>query len=196
MHQGLWRGDAGVQWELRLGDFTQLIEEEPRRADVVFFDPFSPRTNPAMWSLGALESIYRCRRPGGEMRLVTYSTAYGTRSGLLLAGFYVGEAGGPAGRGKGTVACAYISTLQRPLGPRWLQRWKRDRAPWPSQTPQREYRRLREALAAHPQWGQLASGEPEPDLLAGASRPRQDKSHRHRRGKQAGRPPRKRTVNI
>lgn len=88
------RGEAaqpGINWELRLGDFTEAILQEPLRADAIFFDPFSPRTNPLMWSLPTLEALSRCRRPGGVTRLATYSTAFGTRAALLLAGFYVGE---------------------------------------------------------------------------------------------------------
>lgn len=202
--EGRWEGE-GVEWELRLGDFTRLIEEEPRRADVVFFDPFSPRTNPAMWSLRSLESLYRCRKPGGDMRLITYSTAFGTRCGLLLAGFYVGELGEPGGGGggvaggiagkkvaggRGTEAAAYFSTLSRPLQPRWLQRWRHDREPWPCLTPQKEYRRLREALAEHPQWGQPGDGESGPEPFDETPRPRQNQAFRRRRRKPIARPPR------
>ena len=191
--KGCWKGNGGVEWELRLGDFPLLIDEEPRRADVVFFDPFSPRTNPAMWRLRTLESLYRCRKPGGDMRLATYSTAYGTRSGLLLAGFYVGDAGGAGAQIKGTTATAHFSTLERPLEPRWLQRWKHDQEPWPCLTPQPERRRLREALTEHPQWGQFDSGEQEPDLaaLAGGAKPAKKSPFHRRRKKPAARPPRK-----
>lgn len=190
LKEGCWKGDGDVEWELRLGDFPALIEEEPRRAEMVFFDPFSPRTNPAMWSLRTLESLYRCRKPGAEMRLVTYSTAYGTRSALLLAGFYVGDAGAPGGRNKGTVATTFLSTLERPLNLRWLHRWKRDKEPWPCLTAQNERRRLREALGGHAQWGQFSAGEDHPDALTGAPHAGKTLPFRHRRKKPSRRPPR------
>jgi S-adenosyl-L-methionine-dependent methyltransferase len=164
--------EGGLTWELRLGDFPRLIREEPARADLVFFDPFSPHANPLMWSLATLEALYHCRRRAGRLRLVTYSTAFGTRAGLLLAGFYVGEgprpaAGGAPGKGPGgppragTVAATWFADLERPLAPAWLARWRHDREPWPPGTPAAAHRALRERLGEHPQWAQFPA-EPVP----------------------------------
>jgi tRNA U34 5-methylaminomethyl-2-thiouridine-forming methyltransferase MnmC len=179
LREGRWTG-AGVEWELRLGDFTRLIHEEPRRADAVFFDPFSPRTNPAMWSLPVLEAVHRCRRPGTAMRLVTYSSSMATRAALLLAGFYVG-AGAPLGAGRrGTEAATEFPLLAEPLELRWLGRWKRDRDPWPCLTPARAHRKLREALQAHPQWSRF---EPRAAPESGPSPGRKGRpAPRHGRG--------------
>lgn len=164
--EGRWRAD-GVEWELRLGDFTRLIHEEPRRADTVFFDPFSPRTDAAMWSLATLEAVYRCRRPGRPLRLATYSASMATRAALLLAGFFVGV-GAPAGPGRrATEGASDYGLLAEPLDGRWLARWRRDRDPWPCLTPPTAHRRLREALQAHPQW----SREQEPAEENAASPP-------------------------
>ena len=59
----LQRGRAelpgGLTWELRLGDFTRLVAEEPARADLIFFDPFSPASNPELWALTIREGLYR-----------------------------------------------------------------------------------------------------------------------------------------
>lgn len=192
--QGRWEG-GGVAWELRLGEFARLIEEEPRRADVVFFDPFSPRANPGLWRLATLESLFRCRRPGGQMRLLTYSTAFSTRCALLLAGFYVGEAPMPAAAAAGTEACSDFSGLARPLQSRWLQRWRRDRDPWPRLTPPGDRPRLRRALLEHPQWGHFvpagvpegggAGGGPAGGIPAGGSITK-DTAAGERRGKPRG----------
>ena len=147
---------GGLRWELRQGDFTRLILEEPLRADLIFFDPFSPGSNGAMWALPCLEALYRCRRPGSPTRLVTYSSAPGVRAGLLAAGFFVGE--GPPGRsamrsgGHTTVASTYLSDLESPLSTAWLSRWRRVRDPWPPMTPPARRRALREILLTHPQW--------------------------------------------
>ena len=146
---------GGISWELRLGDFTRLIQEEPERADVIFFDPFSPRSNPAMWSLPVLEALHGCRRLGGETRLVTYSSSYAVRAGLLLAGFYVGEGPRPSSKIGTTLASTNFSELEYPLNPGWLARWRRERDPWPSLTPPQARKQLREALLEHPQWSQL-----------------------------------------
>jgi tRNA U34 5-methylaminomethyl-2-thiouridine-forming methyltransferase MnmC len=163
LSEGSWRGE-GVTWELRLGDFTRLIAGEPCRADAVFFDPFSPRGNPDMWTVAVLENVYRCRRPGLPMRLATYSSAFGVRAALLLAGFYVGEGPELAAGRRATVASTDFSGLPEPLGLPWLARWRRDREPWPPGTDSRGHRSVRERLLAHSQWShfQAGAGQEEP----------------------------------
>jgi tRNA U34 5-methylaminomethyl-2-thiouridine-forming methyltransferase MnmC len=125
---GAWEA-PGVRWELRQGDFVQLIQVEPRRADIVFYDPFSHRTNPELWSVPVLQAVYRSRRPGSGQRLVTYSSAFGVRAALLLAGYFVGEGVRLDGRPT-TLAATSFADLEQPLDPVWLGRWRRDREPW------------------------------------------------------------------
>lgn len=177
LEEGHWAED-GVTWELRQGDFTRLITEEPARAEVVFHDPFSPATNPAMWSVPVFEALYGCRRPGADLRLATYSAAYSTRAALLLAGFFVGE--GPRGvRGRhSTVAAVLYGGIHEPLSGAWLRRWQHDADPWPRLSRQGDRRRLREALQAHAQWLQPGSEAPPP-------------SGRQRPGKRHGAAPRR-----
>ena len=156
--QGRWEGD-GVVWELRMGDFNRLLEEEPQRADVVFYDPFSPRSNPEAWSVGTLTRLFGCRRPGGDTVVVTYSSSIATRAAFLLAGFYVGR--GPAS-GKAhqtTVAATRFSLLEFPLNRLWLADWKRDGMPWPALTRPEDHRAVRKSLLAHNQWDQFPPGE-------------------------------------
>ena len=153
LDSGFWEA-PGVRWELRHGEFPERIGDEPRRADVVFYDPFSHRTNPAMWSLPVLEAVYRCRRPGSGQRLVTYSSAYSVRAAFLLAGYYVGDGVRLEGRPT-TFAATDFAELAEPLDDRWLARWRKDREPWPALTAPERHKALREALLDHPQWGQL-----------------------------------------
>lgn len=157
LERGQWEC-PGVAWELRLGDFTRLVREEPYRADVVFFDPFSPYSNPDMWSVPLLEDVYRCHRPGRVMRLATYSSAFGVRAALLLAGFYVGEGPALGSRRHATLAATELSVLAAPLDRAWLGRWRRDREPWPPQTEPATRPLLRERLLAHPQWSRFDGG--------------------------------------
>lgn len=159
LNTGHWDSGDGLAWDLRVGDFARLVQDEPARADVVFFDPFSPRSNPAMWSVRVLEDVYRCHRPGRMMRLATYSSAFGVRAALLLAGFYAGEGPMLSGGRRATLASTDFSGLQEPLDRAWLNRWRRDREPWPPLTPSQDHRRLRESLLAHPQWSQFAGAE-------------------------------------
>lgn len=171
----------GITWELRVGDFSALIHEEPHRADIVFFDPFSPKANPGLWSLETLEGLYACRRRGASTVLVTYSSAFNTRAAMLLAGFYVGEGpltSGPAAgsgqhgrpsasRGHTTVAATEFQALEHPLTPGWLGRWRRERNPWPPGTPPSKHRQLRTALVEHSQWAYGSPPRPVEEPRAG-----------------------------
>ena len=162
---------GGCSWELRLGDFTQLITEEPARANVIFHDPFSATSNPAMWSAGVFSSLYACRRRAVASTLVTYSTAFSVRAGLLLAGFYVGEAPHTGRRSTGTLASTNLSDLQEPLDARWLQRWRRDKQPWPPLTGENDRASLRKSLLEHPQWAGIAEQVPREPTDQRAGRP-------------------------
>ncbi|MDH4247183.1 MAG: MnmC family methyltransferase [Deltaproteobacteria bacterium] len=143
---------GGFSWAVRWGDFPKLILDEPERADVIFFDPFSPRGNPELWSLATLEHLYRSRHPHGELVLATYSAAYGVRAALFLSGFFAGEGPQPNPRRRTTIASTSFKSLQQPLGKDWLNRWRRDHEPWPPLTPHEHYPRLRRALLEHSQW--------------------------------------------
>ena len=152
LRDGRWEEPEALVWEVRWGDFPRLIGEEPQRADAIFFDPFSPRVNPDMWSVPTLEAAYRCRRPGAATRLLTYSTALGVRAALLLAGFFVGEGPRQAGGRGSTEAATFFSDLREPLEMRWLRRWQRGHDPWPCLSDPARRKEMREALLDHPQW--------------------------------------------
>ena len=92
MRDGVWEGE-GLRWRLLLrgcagAAWTRALPP----ADLVFFDPFSPASNP--------DDVDRrrccrgcatcCREDGEGALLLTYSAATPTRVTLLLAGFYVG----------------------------------------------------------------------------------------------------------
>jgi queuine tRNA-ribosyltransferase len=123
----------GLTWELRLGDALARLDAEPRRADLVFWDPFSPKVNGALWTAGAFARLAARCAPGAA--LFTYSTATATRAALLLAGFAVGH-GDPSGPKVETTAAALPPALPaRPLDARWLARLARSSAPFPPDAP-------------------------------------------------------------
>jgi queuine tRNA-ribosyltransferase len=123
-----------TSWRLVLGELPATLATEPEAsADVVFWDPFSPRANPSLWTLDAFGAVRRLCRPGATLH--TYSAATATRSALLLAGFAVGW-GEATGEGKQTTTAAVSAgDLERPLDRRWLQRLARSSAPFPSDAP-------------------------------------------------------------
>ncbi|MBI5397866.1 hypothetical protein HZB03_00225 [Candidatus Woesearchaeota archaeon] len=55
--------------------------------DVVFFDPFSPKKCPELWTVGFFSDIYAAMKNGGV--LATYSCAKSVRENLTKAGFEV-----------------------------------------------------------------------------------------------------------
>lgn len=110
-----------------------LAGEADGRADVVFWDPFSPRANPALWTLRAFAALRRCCRAGATVH--TYSGATATRSALLLAGFATGVGPSTGEKECATAAALDPRDLTAPLDDRWLQRLARSSAPWPPDAP-------------------------------------------------------------
>ena len=150
MRDGYWE-EGGLRWRLHLGDARGSLEGVPR-ADLVFFDPFSPASNPEMWTEAVLARVREgCRQDGEGALLLTYSAATPTRVTLLLAGFYGGAGLSTGTKGETTVGATRLESLSAPLGERWLDRWRRSSSRAPhgqtTLTPEAEAR-----LLAHPQW--------------------------------------------
>ncbi|MBT3756702.1 MAG: hypothetical protein HOB92_09560 [Candidatus Cloacimonetes bacterium] len=71
-----------------LGDALQKIDDLPNDVfDRVFFDPFSPKKQPEMWSKELFQKIYSKMRVGAK--LSTYSCAKQVRKNMMNAGFKV-----------------------------------------------------------------------------------------------------------
>jgi queuine tRNA-ribosyltransferase len=144
-------------WRMRLGDVMQELALEPEAsADVAFWDMFSSKADPMLWSATAFRALYRVCRQGATVH--TYSAATPTRSALLLAGFAVGMGNSTGHRAQTTVAALHPSDLREPLGARWLARLSRSTAPFPADVPQEAAARA-EALrqiAQCPQFAPLA----------------------------------------
>lgn len=121
-------------WRLEAGELPSTLARMPEcSSDVVFWDPFSPRANPALWTAATFAALRRVCRAGATVH--TYSAATATRSALLLAGFAVGV-GEATSTGKQTTQAAVdVHTLARPLDRRWLERLARSDAPFPTDAP-------------------------------------------------------------
>jgi len=108
---------------LLIGDARQTIQKLASsgfQADAIFFDPFSPRRCPHLWTVEFFAQTARCLASGGI--LATYSRAASVRRAMQLAGLHVGSiplspgAGLPHEWSQGTVASVDIDTLP-PLSP-------------------------------------------------------------------------------
>jgi queuine tRNA-ribosyltransferase len=118
-------------WRLALGDFpVELAREPSASADVVFWDFYSSKTHPHLWTLATFRELRRVCRSGATLH--TYSTATSFRAGLLLAGFAVGVGGGTGDRQETTIGAVDVADLERPLDARWLARLARSTAAFPS----------------------------------------------------------------
>ena len=134
-----------TRWRLRLGDFQASLPALPDAcADIVFWDLFSPRTAPALWTIAMFQALRRVCREGATVH--TYSASTSTRSGFLLGGFAAGV-GDPTGdHDETTIAATSIADLAQPLGASWLGRLARSSMPFPSDVPSDPLARA-EALA-------------------------------------------------
>lgn len=126
--------DGRTSWLLVLGSLPATLGAQPETsADIIFWDPFSPRADASLWTTGAFAAVRRLCRAGATLH--TYSAATATRSALLLAGFAVG-AGEATGAGRPTtMAAVTVADLPRPLDRRWLERLTRSSAPLPADAP-------------------------------------------------------------
>jgi queuine tRNA-ribosyltransferase len=117
-------------WRLSLGDFPEQIAREPSAsADIVFWDFYSSKTHPHLWTLAMFRELRRVCRAGATLH--TYSTATAFRAGLLLAGFAVGVGGGSGERRETTIGAVDVADLEQPLDARWLERLARSTAAFP-----------------------------------------------------------------
>ncbi len=132
---------ANTVWRASPGELpSTLLDEPPASADIVYWDPFSPRANPGLWSVAAFTALRRLCRDGATVH--TYSGATATRTALLLAGFDVGLGEVlPSGR-QATVAATRLEDLERPLDRRWLERLSRSSAPFSPDAPADAFARI------------------------------------------------------
>lgn len=70
--------------------------------DAIFFDPFSPKKHPEMWSENIFAEMYRILKPGG--RLATYSCAGKVRKAMQLSGFETFDGPSVGRRAPATIA--------------------------------------------------------------------------------------------
>ncbi len=120
---------ARVRWRRVLGSLPGTLEGETARADVVFWDPFSPRANPELWTVAAFTALRSRCRAGATV--FTYSGATAVRSALLLAGFAVGVGEATGEHKAATCAAVDLRDVERPLDRRWLDRLSRSTAGFP-----------------------------------------------------------------
>ena len=144
-----------VEWSLLPGDFALRKFDAPL-PDIVFFDPFSFKTDTQLWTLPAFHELATlCRHSAVSLFTYTYSTS--VRAAMLASGFYVakGRATGP--KNETTVALSPLAAAGNHgfelLGLDWLAKWRRSDAPAPPGSGPDDSA-WRDAVTHHPQFGQ------------------------------------------
>ncbi len=159
LEQGSWSA-PGVTWELRHGDFVELIRTEPEHPHVVFFDPYSPQVNIDMWTVANFRQLRaKCREAmNGGTVLYTYSRATPIRAALLSAGFFVGAGIKIGMKAETTQASTVLQELAAPFQERWLVRWKKSHAAFPLGLSEDQQGEIAELILNHPQFQFTSSG--------------------------------------
>ena len=160
---GRWQHRSGLlEWELRAGDFLTMYPDAAL-PDVVFYDPFSYKTDSALWTAATFAGIFGYGR-SKSVELYTYSAATAVRVALLTAGFFVAEGVGTGPKADTTVAFSREpGAMNHPLRPRllgaeWLARWRRSGSKWPGDLPVENRAACERAVETHPQFAAAVAG--------------------------------------
>jgi tRNA U34 5-methylaminomethyl-2-thiouridine-forming methyltransferase MnmC len=76
---------------LFIGDARQTLQkilQSGLQVDAIFFDPFSPRRCPQLWTVEFFQIVAQCLAPNGK--LSTYSRSASVRSAMKLTGLCIG----------------------------------------------------------------------------------------------------------
>jgi queuine tRNA-ribosyltransferase len=152
LRDGKWTSNAqNVSWQLLEGDFLETLSEAPQ-PDLIFYDPFSFKTDSALWTQAAFRKVLeKCADHPAEF--YTYSASTSVRVALLSAGFFVGP-GVPTGPKTETTRAYSPHTADKPtlLGQEWLQRWDRSHAKFPADLEKENHCVFENHIRQHPQF--------------------------------------------
>ena len=106
--------------------------EKAPAPDLIFYDPFSSKTDKALWTASAFLQVIRCCQ-SKDVELFTYSTSTAVRAAMLSAGFFVGAGVGTGPKTETTRAykARKPNEAWNLLSKEWLQRWNRSDAKYP-----------------------------------------------------------------
>ncbi len=151
---GRWISPSeSIEWLLLPGDFAKRKFDAPA-PDLVYFDPFSFKTDSALWTLPAfIELAQVCAHKATELFTYTYSTS--VRAAMLAAGFYVAKGRGTGAKAQTTIGLSPRAALRAHgrelLGKDWLAKWRRSDAQAPFGSGE-DGEAWFEAVTLHPQF--------------------------------------------
>lgn len=114
-----------IRWTVYSGRFENCAENAPT-PDIVFFDFYSPKVTPELWSKKIFELVRQ--RAKEDCVLYTYSASTKVRTALLQAGFFVGSGRATGAKNHTTVAATKKIQLEAPFSSSFLERIRRSHA--------------------------------------------------------------------
>jgi queuine tRNA-ribosyltransferase len=151
---GCWRNRHGtIEWLLQLGDFATRKFAAPA-PDIIFFDPFSLKSDSSLWTLAAFRELASVCGPK-QVELFTYTNSTSVRAAMLAAGFHIARGRGTGPKTETTIGLSpAAAAAQHPhelLGAEWLAKWRRSgaQAPHGSVPGDTTWQR---AVSGHPQF--------------------------------------------
>ena len=155
LEKGEWRNQSGsLWWQFHPGDFRTTMGHAPA-PHAILYDPYSPATNPELWTLEHFEALRGCTDPSRPCLFSNYTRSTAVRVTLMLAGFYVGLGHATGEKDQTTIAANVPGLLEDPLGQQWLTRVRRSTRSAPLRSGAAPGGILAEdfaALAGHPQF--------------------------------------------
>jgi tRNA U34 5-methylaminomethyl-2-thiouridine-forming methyltransferase MnmC len=145
----------GLRWVFHPGDFRTTMKGAPS-PHAILYDPYSPATNPGLWTMEHFAALHACLDPARPCLLTNYTRSTAVRVTLLLAGFFVGCGHATGEKDQTTVAANTPDLLDDPLDASWLRRVERSTRSAPHRAHGAHPRILpedMEKLRQHPQFG-------------------------------------------
>ncbi len=144
---------APLDWHLYRGDFSRTKYTAPL-PDIIFFDPFSFKTDSALWTLDEfrqMAGLFADR----AVELYTYTYSTRVRAAMLAAGFHVAKGRGTGPKAETTIGLSSRAAAEphghQLLEEEWLGKWRRSEAQVPAGAAA-EDGSWRAAIAEHPQF--------------------------------------------
>jgi|ETN02SMinimDraft_4_1059925.scaffolds.fasta_scaffold135950_1 chorismate dehydratase len=95
-----------VTVKILLGDSAKMLQKLDEEFDAIFYDPFSPKTMPELWTKPLFEEMWRLMNQ--DAILATYSCARVVRDNMSSAGLMYEDGPIVGRRGPGTIATKWI----------------------------------------------------------------------------------------
>lgn len=113
--------EANWEWVCHPGDFAETMSVAPA-PNAILYDPYSPQSNPGMWTLDHFTRLRGRLSPDVPCLLTNYTRSTAVRVTMLLAGFFVGHGHATGEKDQTTIAGNDLALIEEPLDAAWLKR--------------------------------------------------------------------------